>query len=346
MIASPRGLVLGGVVAALYGWAFLGLLMETPVKAEADQHFPPGSSLRRASGGAALAASYLEARGQRVSRLTDSDAARLPRSAVVFVLNPPTSPGSPEVRPLLTEVEQRFLEGGGRIVLTLGGSVPSIQSTPAPASSRWERVHPLLPEGEITLALKTNALSGPWLQQAHALFVSGESVVAARRVYGKGDLIVIGSPEAFTNERLARGETLRWLDALAHGRDVYFDETVHGVFETKGVFDLLGEWGLMPAFAALLLFAAAWAARAASSFGPPERHARVNYADGIDLLDALGTLYARSVSEEEAVARYARSGTRGIASWTATRPASGPPLPSLADRLREVGIAQRRPAPK
>ncbi|MEO8362306.1 MAG: hypothetical protein ABI672_19930 [Vicinamibacteria bacterium] len=343
-MVTSRGALFAVLTASVYGAAFLGLVTEMPIKAEADQRFPQGSSLRRARGGSALAAQYLKARGHRVDALLNQDLTTLSSKSVVFVLQPP-SHGTLEARPLLTSAEERFLRRGGRIVLTLDGPIASIDARPAPASSSWIRAHPLLPDGALRGTLRTYEIAGPWMNDAHALFLSSQKVVAARRVYGEGDLIAIGAPEAFSNERIAAGETLGWLDTLSHDRDVYFDETVHGLFERKGVLDLLSDWGLLPAVAALLLLAIAWVLRAARPFGPPERLSHVDYADGVNLVEALGLLYSRSVSEEEALARYAQPPRTTTRQQPIARPviargpsASAKPLP---DRLREINQSKR-----
>jgi hypothetical protein len=341
---TPRAAGLAILTAVIYAAAFLGLVTEAPIRAESDKRFPEGSSMRRADGGAALAAEYLSARGRRVESLLNQDLSTLPAQSVVFVLRPGPMSDADLMRPLLTPVEEAYLRRGGRVVLTLNDSVPSITLRLRPPSKEWTRVHPLLPESGLVQPVTTREISGSWMEHAHALFLAGSSVVAARRSYDLGDLIVFGTPDAFTNERLAAGETLGWLETLTTGRAIFFDETVHGMFETKGIMDLLAEWGLRPALGAACLLALAWVARERAPFGPPESPRPKDYADSVDLIGALGLLYSRSVSDDEALARYSQP-VHAKAQPPAPR-ASSPSAPNrtkaaLAQRLREINQTLR-----
>ena len=343
MTLTPRAAGFAVMTVSLYVAAFLGLVMEAPIRAESDTRLPEGSSLRRASGGAALAAQYLSARGRKVETLLHHNLSALPAESAVFVLRPTTANEGDALRPLLTPVQEAYLRRGGRIVFTMDGPLPSIIARPRFDAATWTRVHSLLPEGGFKTPVSTHPIEGSWMANAHALFVSGSSVVAARRAYDRGDVIVIGTPEAFTNERLAAGETLDWLETLTAGRTVYFDETVHGLSETKGIMDLIAQWGLRPALAAFALLTLAWFARERATFGPPERLRPADYADGVDLIGALGLLYSRSVSDDEALARYSQPLAARDQSRTA-RPGSRPEPASKADlasRLREINQTLR-----
>jgi hypothetical protein len=247
---SPRRLpwrrLLPGLTVAIYLAAVLAWVGGD--RRSARDAFPAGSVWNTGDDGLSLAFAYLGARaagtrqgaGAAVLRRA-VDGAALPADAVVLRIAPdpalaPPAAGqtgdetghgiggrtatTPHAGPLLTTGEERWIEGGGRLVLAVGaGYGPLTAATaahpqpPAPlrkAFPLWPGVARLLPHPRRTLA-------GPPLAAAQALWLDGEAPVAARLRLGDGDVVLLACPEIFFNGRLGEGDHLALLDALAAG---------------------------------------------------------------------------------------------------------------------------------
>jgi hypothetical protein len=229
----------------------------------------------------------------------------------------PPKPRTHYVTPLLTDEEEAWVRGGGRLILASDMRFGSLDTTPAP-DKLAKKVFPLWP-GLDTLDLpESRAVGGEALRNAHAVYVAEEKSVVARIADGAGDVIVFAVPEALDNENIAR--QLPLLVALAgSARHVYFDETLHGMSTGEGTLALLKEWRLGPFLLLLLLVAATIVWRGGTRVGAPDDEFRDTRSEAVDLVASLGALYERSMTKGEALGAYQHELTRAVAAASGLR---------------------------
>lgn len=226
-------------------------------------------------------------------------------------------PATPNL--LLTDAEEAWVQAGGRLVLAVGGGYGPLDVTDLPAKTRIARVFPLWPEVRRIEPNPARALGGSPLSLASVVFLAGEQPFVARLGLGRGEVILLGCPEIFANDRLAKGDHLALLEALAGApgeRPVYFDERAHGRQRHHGTLTLLAGWGFGPALLLGLLGAAAAFWRARSTLGPPERDDPDLRSDAVDLVDALGELYDRALRRVDALRVHHDNLVRTVAAET------------------------------
>ncbi len=221
--------------------------------------------------------------------------------------------------PLLTNGEEAWVQAGGRLVLAVGGSYGPVTVVALPAKARLAKVFPLWPGVRRIEASPARALAGPPLALSSIVFLTGEQPAVARLKVGRGEVILLGCPEIFANDRLAKADHLALLEALAGpagARPIYFDERAHGLERREGTLSLLAGWGFGPALllGLLALLAAFWRAR--SNLGPPERDDPDLRSDAVDLVDALGELYDRALRRVDALRVHYDNLVRTVAAET------------------------------
>lgn len=355
-----RGLRLALLAAVLY---FVGVAVWVRYdRRSAREAFDPGSTFNTGDEGTSQALGYLRERGAGpVSTLHGRIDSDTPRQAVVLRLQPTLGPlliedeeedeeteteekkekekekkeekEDPE-RPtrLLTDAEEDWVRGGGRLVLGLG------EASYGPASAEegrppvrkvfplWPGVKTLLPETPRRLAVEAPA-------GGHAIFLAGDAPMVLRQVLGDGEVILLANPEILHNAHLGTADHLALLEALAgvaERRPVLFDERSHGLSDTDGVLETLAGWGLGP-FLLLLLVAAGTAFwRASPRLGPAERPERDTRSDAVELLDSLADLYDRALGRSDAIRLYHESFVHTVAVETGLR---GPALEARSRAL-------------
>lgn len=218
-------------------------------------------------------------------------------------------PPRPKTPPLLTDRDEAFLRGGGRIVVAAhAGTFDSIGVKDKVARQvlpLWPALQELHLEDESYAFLEMRPRMLP-------VFLAGDKAILGRERIGNGELFVLSTPELLKNQLLMRN--LGLLTALAgEGRPVYFDEVMHGITSGDGALALMKEWRLGPfllmlAAAALLIF---W--RGARRVGPAEDDARETRSDAVDLVRSLGALYHGVTTDTEAIALYYDALTRAVA---------------------------------
>jgi hypothetical protein len=246
---------------------------------------------------------------------------------------PPEHPG--RFVPLLTADEEEWVEGGGRLVLGIAGNYGPLWTEREPSREPLAKVFPLWPEVSTLRLLDRRVLRGPALARAHAVLLAGENPVIARLPLGRGDVVLLSCPDVFHNARLAVGDHLALLTALAGpagpaGRPVYFDERSHGLQADEGLLAVLSRWGLGPALLFAGLAALALFCRQAVRIGPPERDPGDTRSEAVDLVDSLGELYDRALSRGDAVRLYWEGFVHTVAIDTGL---SGPALEARAREL-------------
>jgi hypothetical protein len=272
----------------------------------------------------------------------------LPAGGVLFRLRPLRSPQPPAPgdegdrrsrplrprtpRPLLSAAEDAWVRAGGRLVLGLASSYGPLVLKPGRPGPPVRKVFPIW-QGVRRLepAAAVPQISGTPVDEAHAVFVSGETPVLSRIPRGRGDVILLLAPELIENGRLPRVDHLRLLEALAGvDRPVVFDEWVHGLGHEGGLLERLLAWGFGPALVGgLLAFALAlWRGR--SRLGPEEMEPPDARSEAVDLVESLGQLYERALSRREAAVLHVQSFRRAVALRTGLAGAA------LERRCREV----------
>lgn len=228
--------------------------------------------------------------------------------------------------PLLTDGEEAWVRGGGRLVLAVSGLYGPLGLDPIQGKATIRKVFPLWPGVSQLVPEEPDALVGPPLAAGHALFLAGEAPVVARLPIGSGEVFLLSIPDVFFNGRLGQAQHLAFLESLSgihEGRPVLFDERAHGLGEATGLFETLGGWGLGPLVLLVGLTAATALWRAALRIGPPERDDRDTRSEAVELLDSLADLYGRALGRGDAIRLYHESFVHAVAAETGLR---GPAL--------------------
>jgi hypothetical protein len=336
------GLVLWAAVIA-YVWGTLAWLDRSRPRDE--QSYPAFSIHNLSPNGTALAYRYLRAARGGSSFVAPLTAALTPAHvaahAVVFRFplthqapkpdedddaQPSPAPGAspratpsptPKPTPLLPswlrESEERWVRAGGRLILGLRGPYGPYEVASLAGQSPPRKVYPLWATVNRLDAAMVRGIQGRTIEHGQVVFTSGAQAVMARLPLGRGEIFVLTLPEIFSNDRLARGDHLALLGALAEDRPVYFDEGALGMRQEEGLLDLLLAWNLGPALALLALYGIILCWRLRYRIGPPDEDVRETRSDAVDLVDSLAELYDRALSRREAVALYRKALLRSAA---------------------------------
>jgi hypothetical protein len=252
-------------------------------------------------------------------------------------LEPETDPW--QGRPLLTDLEEAWVRGGGRLVVGTNGSYGPVSLDPIEGKTDVRKVFPLWP-GVSQLALnKPYALSGPPLAAGHAVLLAGDAPIVVRIPVGSGDVVLLSVPTIFQNDSLGQKDHLTLLEGMSgidEGRPVLFDERAHGLGEDAGVIETLGSWGLGPLLAVATLLGVLGLWRSAVRIGPPDRDDRDTRSDAVELVDSLADLYDRALRRRDAIRLYYESFVHAVAAETGLR---GPALDARARTLLDAGSA-------
>jgi len=223
------------------------------------------------------------------------------------------------VVPLLEAEEEAFIREGGRFVLATGGSYDMLKTRNVEPPQPAVKVFPIWPGIErFSPPIARTLGSHEVLRRSHALYVAGNEPVVARIAIGKGDLILMATPEVFDNEHVVRHLDL--LTALTGDRrTIYFDETAHGLLSEGGTLELLRRWRLGPAIVLLLVIAVVTIWRGGRRVGNAEDDYRETRSDAVDLVSSLGALYEDTMTNADAIAMYHHAFTQSVAAQTGLR---------------------------
>ncbi len=223
------------------------------------------------------------------------------------------------IAPLLTADEDTFVRNGGRLIIAIGVEYDLITARDASGPQKATKVFPIWPALDTLTLEPARTLQSPEvLRHTHALYVIGDQPAIVRMAIGRGDVILMATPEAFDNEHIAKHLDL--LTALAGDhRVIYFDETVHGLMSEGGTLDLLKSWRLGPMLILLLVVAVIAIWRGARSIGPREDDYRESRSDAVDLVVSLGALYDATMNNAQAIALYHQAFTHAVAAQTGLR---------------------------
>ena len=333
-MSSWRGATLVVGVTAYVAGAVLWLGQE---RLRDKVTFPAGSVHSLAPEGCALAYRYLQATataGARVHILAQPlGLEALASNAVVLRLRPKPPPRHVEeageqgkndkqnpqppksaAPPLVSKDEERWVRGGGRLVIAVDGEYRGVAVRTLAADASLAKVFPVWPgvarlQPPVRRAFETRRAA-----EGYALFTLGPHALLWRWPLGGGEVLWLSTPEVLDNRALANADHLALLAALAGtGRDVYFDEDAHGLGWRAGLMELLLHWGLGPSLVLGTLAFALLLWRHRTPIGASEDAPWPHRSEAIDLIDSMALLYERVLSRREALDRYARAFERAVA---------------------------------
>lgn len=346
-----RGLRLAVLAAILY---FVGVAVWVRYdRRSARDVFEPGSTFNTGDEGTSQALGYLRELRERgagpVSTLHGRIDPDIPRQAVVLRLQPSTGPllvrekeeevekdGSKEKEEpkeeerkptaLLTDAEEDWVRGGGRLVIALGEDrYGPVKTEELEGRQPVRKVFPLWPGVARLVPATARGLEALPSGFGHAVFLVGESPMIVRQVLGDGEVVLLATPEILSNAHLGKADHLALLETLAgvpERRPVFFDERSHGLSDTDGIVETLAGWGLGPLLLLILLAAGAAFWRASLRLGPAERQERDTRSDAVELLDSLADLYDRALRRSDAIRLYHESFVHTVAVETGLRGAA------------------------
>jgi hypothetical protein len=233
---------------------------------------------------------------------------------------------------LLTTDEEDFVRGGGRLVLGLDATYGPVETTSRTSSAKARKVFPIWP-GVVQLDSPDGGrgLEGLPMREARTLFVRRDETVVARMELGRGDVVLLSTPEVLSNASLAAADHVALLAALVgSGRSVLFDERAHGLGRDESLVSLLLEFGLGPSLlvVAFGLVLALWRGRV--RVGDPELDPVDRRSEAVDLVESLGELYDRALSRKDAAGLFILALRREVAL------ATGRKGEALDKRMREL----------
>jgi hypothetical protein len=122
---------------------------------------------------------------------------------------------------------------------------------------------------------------------------------AIERNFGRGSIALVADSFPLSNEGLREARDAAFLSELAGaGAKLVFDENHFGVEETGSVATLLRKYRLEGAVAVLVLAAALFLWRSASSFLPPRSKRDAEAVAGRDAMDGMTALLVRGIPEK------------------------------------------------
>lgn len=136
------------------------------------------------------------------------------------------------------------------------------------------------------------------------LIESEHGPLAMTAPLGRGRVVYLGIPDAFTNENLAQGGGVvfaRLLEAFAPKGPVWFDEYHLGVGARRSLFRYLRDLGYGPVLLQLGLVILAALVAGATRLGEPRDEPREKPRSTRSYLAALGSLYARTRDKQGAL---------------------------------------------
>ena len=310
---SSRLLSITAVIAiALFVLAFVEIFN---ARVQSGDIYPVYSSLRSDAGGTkAYYDSINHLEGLSVARgFEPLEASRLSGSTI-FLLGVP-----PQAIPANSSTYQRIAENGNRVVIGL--PVCSVdtkandrtkQRVSQPWDLAWECVERASDEDRRSYAPDYYALSHVDRRWRAIEFDRDGRPIAAEQAVGNGSLVLITDTYALTNEALLRDRKTDLLARLlGHHKLILFDEHHLGVGERYGVVSLARRYRLHGFVAGLLLIAALFIWRSASSFLPPIAGTEDEEVSGRAASSGFTNLLGRAVSQSElmniCVAEWKRS---------------------------------------
>lgn len=305
------------LAAGLFALATVLWLARDPTLAH--ELYGIGSSLDFADHGTSRLRAYMEGPGQlhvtTLARPLGHEA--ISPTGVVFRLRPRVhslalrefiSPNRPvpaaEPGSLLTADEERWVTGGGRLILAIDDPYHGMRRVPV--SGPLQHVLPISDYAWELAPSSVYALAGPVIESAVAFIVAENQPVVMRQPRGAGEVWLLAIPEIWSNQHLAQRDHLAFALALADHRPVWFDESVHALSRDVGPFELAKQWGLGPFLLLGLISCLAYAWRNHRIIGPPADTWRDHRSESVDGIAALAVLYGRALTDRALLALFQR----------------------------------------
>ena len=276
---------------------------------------PVSSSYATAPHGLAAYADLLARSDHPVTRLRAPLAEQPPPPATTLVLLDPADVAPSEARAL-----QRFLAGGGRLVL--GGRFPNpwlddiLGDPPRWTGGGVHEAEVITPVPEVAGVSTVRAgAQGYWSRAGASLPVLGRASKSIVNVAsdGGGRTLLLADSSILQNRLLADGDNaaLGLRLAGAAGRPVAFVESVHGYGPATGLDALPAGWRAAGAIGSLAAVVLLWAY--GRRLGPPEDDARALAPPRRDYIESLAGALARTGHSAEAVAPLQEDARRRLA---------------------------------
>lgn len=218
------------------------------------------------------------------------------------------NPSDRQVTSPIAPKEEAFLRAGGRLVLA-PGCARGVTCTERVEQEESTKVFPIWPGVDAIVLSDPKTFIRAEMGRCHSILNTGTGSQICREVIGRGEIIRVASPEILLNSGIGEGDHLLLVESLIQSRArVFIDARVHGLGASPGLTHLLiSEWRLGPSLVLGALAFALWLARGRSSIGPRMRADQAERSEAVDLVDSLGTLFSRSVSEPEALRLYRKT---------------------------------------
>jgi hypothetical protein len=302
---ARRGSVwaLVGLLVALFVW---GAFQVVTMPLETGEVYPEYSSLRADPLGAKALYESLDALPElSVSRLF-KDRSELDSGTALVVLG--VGAGSwTEIPQNAVTAYENLLAKGGRLAIAF---LPMRMPAKAPSSSpvlkdRWNlRLAYRKREGQAEDVRdnlpRQSALYFEPGPEWRILDLEDGAAVTVERNLGAGSIVLMADSFPLSNEGLREfRDTKMIVNMIGGAQRIAFDENHFGVSDTGSVGTLLRKYGLTGGVAVLIVVAALFMWRSASSFLPMRDRAREEAVAGRDAQEGLAALLRRSVPEKE-----------------------------------------------
>ena len=207
--------------------------------------------------------------------------------------------------PLLSSLEEEWIRAGGTMVMSPGCALRNECVEPVDASSST-RVFPIWNQVNQIEPPQPAIFSPGEIEHCHSIINYGAGSLICRERIGSGELIRIATPEILLNSSIGIADHLDLVEATIAGKDrVVIDGRPHGFGSSPGLVHLLIEdWRLGVTMTLGLIAFFLWMSRGKSSIGPRSRPDQFERSEAIDLVESLGTLFDRAVSDDEAISLY------------------------------------------
>jgi hypothetical protein len=300
---ADRTLLIGAGILVVILAVATSLL--SPANAGMRSRYP--SSYSTTWDGAKAAYLLLEESGYDVRRWDQSptDFNNDVENEVLILANPTQVPSSEEVAAL-----RRFLEGGGRIVVTgdlISGFLPGQQSFVEMDATEGDTQFPALIPSPLTAGAPQISMAAPigWHPaKKDQLAIYGNSETAAVVTYnvGKGTIVWWGSPSPLTNRGIREpGNLALLLNSIGNAKDkqILWDEYFHGA---RGNFlSYMGKTALPWVLAQLGLIFVFVLATYSRRYGTIRMPGKVSRLSPLEFVDTLGDLYTAGHAGSAAV---------------------------------------------
>jgi hypothetical protein len=310
---------LAALLVALFVW---GAAQVVTMPLETGEVYPEFSSLRADPLGAKALYESLEALPElSVSRLF-KEASPLDAGGALLILGVNAASWAAIPQNAVTAYEKLLADGGRLVIAFLPVLPPSRPLSSSPVlKDRWNiRLSyrkPAAASGSVRELLpRESALFFEPGAEWKILATGYGAPVMVERPLGHGSIVLIADSFPLSNEGLRESRNSEMIARMIGGaRSVAFDENHFGVSDTGSVGVLLRKYGLEGGVAVLLLAAALFMWRSASSFLPLRERPREAAVAGRDAQEGLTSLLRRSVPEPELLDAC-------FAEWSRTAPAA------------------------